>query len=165
MKKICLFVLAVMILMLILPAGVLAAQMPEIDPKVEQAFKEAYMAVDDDYAPEELSLRYYGQYDGCHVAFVDGPFDFPSVEWSEVVAGYEFSYSSGQRLWVLRDKEIESLTGAYEAGWLSEDAVDQLYSDYSSAANPKTGDGISRPLAILMVSVLGLSALVWRKRI
>ncbi len=115
MRKVRMGLLAVMILVLILPAGVLSAQMPELDSEVEQAIKEAYTA-SDDCSPEELSLRYFGQYDGYHIAFVDGPFDFPCVEWSEVVVGYEFSYSSGQRLWVFRDGEIESLTSAYEAG-------------------------------------------------
>lgn len=149
-----------MILVLVIPVSVLAAELPELDPEVEQAFKEAY-AEGQYFGPEELSLRYLGEYDGCHIAFVDGPFSFTCEEWSEVVAGYEFWHGSGQWFSVYRDGKVTTLEGAYEAGWLSEEAVGRFWNYRTNDVyeNPKTGDGILAVVAVMTLCGATLVAL------
>ena len=97
----------------------------------DEAMKLAY-SVKYGYAVADLSLRYYGEYDGCHVAFVDTPDDVPAVEREDEIAGFTFHYNNYQRLNVYKDGQILTLTDAYAAGWLSDDAIAQLHSAYTN---------------------------------
>lgn len=101
---------------------------------VEEAIKTAYYQKyqQDGCLMEDLSVRYYGEYDGCHVAFIDGgPYDYRTVLTEDVIAGYTFTYNNSHKLDVYRDGEILTLAEAYEAGWLTEEAVAQLHADYN----------------------------------
>lgn len=75
---------------------------------------------------EELSIESYGAYNGCTVAFMHGPFGYPAVLTSEEVGPYVFRYSNTNTLVVFKDGKCKSLPEAYDAGWLDDDAVQQL---------------------------------------
>lgn len=164
MKNVNRISLVILLLMIVFAVGVNAAEVPQIDPDVDLAFREAY-AEGRDYGPEELTLEYFGEYDGCHVAFVNGPFGHPSDEDTEWIAGYEFAYSSGQRLRVYRDGSILSLKGAYNERWLSDESIGRLWNCYTNGVyepNPKTGDLIT-PVVLTMLCAAGCLWYIRRK--
>ena len=134
----------------------------EIPADIAQQIKEAY-ATGEEYTADELSIRSFGQHEGCWVFFMDGPFDYPSMEDTEEVAGKEFWYPSTQKLLVYRDGTILKLADAYEAGWLSDDGVAQLWEVYSTG-NPKNGDGVGDAAVVLLLSVTGFALLLNKRR-
>lgn len=109
---------------------------PELDPEAEQAMTSAYLSqyvVGEGYPAEEVAvaIRYYGEYEGTHVAFVDcNAFAYIDSEVYETIGGLEFRYSSDQKLLVYRDGSYLELSKAYDAGWLSDSALAQLLEYY-----------------------------------
>ncbi len=91
-------------------------------PEADQAF----------YSVDDLSLRYFGIYNGGFVVFVDGIFDYTEAFEYETVLGIEFEYSSGQKLLYYKDGQFYSLPEAAEAGHLSQADVERLYLVYTS---------------------------------
>lgn len=151
----------VLAFVLILPLRVSAVEM-EMPPEVEGQIKETY-ATGEEYTADELSIRSFGQYEGCWVFFMDGPFDYPSMEDTEEVSGLEFWYPSAQKLLVYRDGTILKLADAYEAGWLTDGAVAQLWQVYSDG-NPKTGDGVGAAAVVLLLSATGFALMLNKRR-
>lgn len=145
MKRIILLLItSSLFLMCVLSAS---AAENEIPADAAQQIKETY-AEGSDYTAEELSIRGIGQFEGCWVFFMDGPFSFPTEEITEEVAGKTFWYPTYQRLSVYRDGAILKLSDAYAEGWLSADGVAQIWEVYS-AGNPKTGD----PLGVVLLTM------------
>ena len=106
---------------------------PVLTAEVEDMIKTAYMATDSsvDYTKDDLTVEYYGEYEGVHIAIVDGPWDSPEWIQTEIVAGVEFEYSSGSReLKVYKDGERMSLQEALDTGWLSEASIHELWGYY-----------------------------------
>lgn len=106
---------------------------PVLTAEVEDMIKTAYMATDSsvDYTKDDLTVEYYGEYEGAHIAIVDGPWDSPGWMQTEIVAGVEFVYSSGSReLKVYKDGERMSLQEALDTGWLSEASIHELWGYY-----------------------------------
>ena len=106
--------------------------MPVITAEAEDMIKTAYIAsTQEEYQKDELRLEYYGEYEGVHIAFVDGPWDYSGLNGSEVVAGVEFIYSSRSRTpKAFKDGEMLPLQEALDAGWLSEAAIHELWELY-----------------------------------
>jgi len=106
-----------------------------IPADLEHGIKSAYLSQyvkDANYSDQDIRIRYYGSYEGVHVCFLDGVFDYPAWETEEIIAGLTFRYSSGQKLMVYSDGNILELTKAYEAGWFSADALSQLLDYYKT---------------------------------
>ena len=106
---------------------------PVLTAEVEDMIKTAYMATDSsvDYTKDDLTVEYYGEYEGVYIAIVDGPWDSPGWIQTEIVAGVEFVYSSGSReLKAYKDGEKLSLQDALDAGWLSEASIHELWGYY-----------------------------------
>lgn len=104
--------------------------------KLEQEMKEAYMrqfVEEDDYSIENLSIAHYGEYDGCQVVFVNGYFMYLQALSGETVAGYNFRYSSSQKLLAYKDGTYQYLQEAYDDGWLSDEAIGELHAAYKQA--------------------------------
>ena len=158
-KLLMTLVVVIMAMAFAVPA---AAVEYEIPADIAQQIKETY-AVDTEYAADELSIRSFGQYEGCWVFFTDGPFDYPSMEDTEEVSGLEFWYPSTQKLLVYRDGTILKLADAYEAGWLTDGAVAQLWQFYSDG-NPKTGDGVGAAAVVLLLSATGFALMLNKRR-
>ena len=111
--------------------------------------------------------EYYGEYDGCHVAFIyGGPFNYPAEEMLYTIGGYTFRYPDHHQLDVYKDGQMMNLEKAYEAGWLSDAAVARLWNYYTNGVyeNPNTGDGVWMPVALLMASGAALLMIISRKR-
>lgn len=82
------------------------------------------------YVPE---IEYYGEYDGCHVGFVkSGCLTYAAVLTTDRIAGKEFQYPDTQTLEVYKDGKLLTLTAAYDAGWLSDEAVARLWNYYTN---------------------------------
>lgn len=69
---------------------------------------------------DDISLRFYGEFDGAYVLFVDVVgWGYTAAIEREVVGGVEFVYSSGQKLTVYANGKFYSLSEAYDGGVLS----------------------------------------------
>ena len=142
---------------------------PDLLEEVALAIKNAYA---DQYAKdgcqaEELTLRYFGEYDGCHVAFIDGgPFDYTPMEAQDMVGGFPFDYVNGQKLEVYKDGQFLTLTKAFEAGWLSEETVGRLWNYYTNGIYelPKTGDAVLLPALWMLLSSAAALPLLLKRR-
>lgn len=87
---------------------------------------------------KELSIVYYGDYDGAHVAFINGILYYTQAMTSETVAGFTFHYRTGQKLLVYFDGELMYLKEAYDKGVLSDEAVARLYRTYAKVPTNET---------------------------
>lgn len=106
---------------------------PVLTAEVEDMIKTAYMATDSsvDYTKDDLTVEYYGEYEGVHIAFVDGPWDYPGMVGTEILAGDTFIYGSASRtLMAFKDGQILSLANALDTGWLSETEIHELWNLY-----------------------------------
>lgn len=171
MRKIanCL-ILVVMMINLLLPVKVFAenADMPTLSEAEEYKMKKAWFTrfTPIQYGnPAILSVRYYGEYDGMYVVFIDKPSGYDTVVTEETVAGYTFVYPTTQRLLVYNGSGLRYVSEAFELGWLSEDAVGRLYDYYTNGVYvPDTGDTLLLPSVILLLSGTALAVLVLRKK-
>lgn len=84
------------------------------------------------YTVDDLSLRYFGTYNGGYVVFVDGIFDYTTAFEYETVLGIEFEYSSGQKLLYYKDGCFYSLTDAASRGLLNQADIQTLHAVYSN---------------------------------
>ena len=102
---------------------------------LEYGIKSTYLLQhvnDAQYTEEDLSIRYYGCYEGAHICFIDGIYEYSPMIKEEVLSGLAFRYPSSQKLMVYKDGDILELKTAYEAGWLSTDALSQLLEYYKT---------------------------------
>ncbi len=90
-------------------------------PEADQAF----------YSMDDLSIRYYGTYNGGYAVFVDGIFDYTQAFEYETVLGIEFEYSSGQKLLYYKNGQFYALPEAASAGLLSQTDIERLYLVYT----------------------------------
>lgn len=69
---------------------------------------------------EDISLRCYGAFDGAYVLFVDVVgWNYTMAIETDVIAGVEFVYSSGQKMTVYYSGKFYTLSEAYDRGVLS----------------------------------------------
>ena len=112
----------------------------------------------------DLKVEYYGEYDGCSVGFIHGgPFAYPDAVLTVTLAGLDFVFPTYQQLIVCKEGQALNLNDAYAACWLSDEAVAQLWNDYTYGVrdeNPGTEDGIGMPVAALIVSSMALISLL-----
>lgn len=169
MKKYFLIVFCVLIFAL--PMIAAAAEGPVLTPEIEAAMLDAYCATSNvDPEVYELQIEYYGEYDGCYVGFIyGGPDGYPDAELTVTLAGVAFVFPDYQQLLVCKDGQALNLDKAYEAEWLSDEAVQQLWNYYTNGIydeNPDTGDGRVLPaVAAAAVSCIALAYLpVFRRK-
>lgn len=116
----------------------------------------------------DLEVEYYGEYDGCHIGFINGgPSDYAQAECTITIAGMDFWFPDYQPLMVYRDGQMVELQSAYDMGWLSDREVERLWNYYTNGIyedNPHTGDGILMPVVLLMTSSTGLCVFSFRKK-
>lgn len=107
---------------------------PGGDEELYDLMKEAFLrefVSEGSGTKKELSIVYYGDYDGAHVAFINGILYYTQAMTSETVAGFTFHYKTGQKLLVYFDGELMYLKEAYDRGVLSDEAVGRLYKTYA----------------------------------
>lgn len=111
---------------------------PGEDAELYDLMKEAFLrqfVTKGDGTKEDLSIIYYGDYDGAHVAFINGIFIYTQAMTSEKVGNLTFHYNTGQKLLLYYEGELMYLTQAYERGILSDDAVAELHRAYEKPGN------------------------------
>lgn len=120
-------VICVIVMLIAALAG--CAKEPE-DP--QQAMKEAYAKqyIVDGCKAEDLSVDYFGEYEGCHVGYIGGFFAYTTALEYEEIGSVKFCFPSSDRPWVYRDGKLMQLSAAYEAGWLSDEAIGQIHKDH-----------------------------------
>ena len=100
--------------------------------KIKECYVKQYCSTDG-VAPEELRIRYIGEYNGAHVMLVDGPFYFSQWVTGETVAGVEITYPTSQKMKVYHE-ELDSfaanITEAYENGWLADEDIPTIKTRY-----------------------------------
>ena len=72
-----------------------------------------------EYSVQDLSVTYYGEYNGAHVGFINGILMYTQALTSETVGGVTFRYNSGQKLLVYFEGELMNLGEAYDRGILT----------------------------------------------
>lgn len=111
---------------------------PQNDVELYDLMKEAFLrqfVTDGQGTKEELNIVYYGNYDGAHVAFINGIFIYTQALTSEKVGNLTFHYRTGQKLLLYYEGELMYLTQAYERGILSDEAVAELHRVYEKPSN------------------------------
>ncbi len=109
----------------------------EMTPEEQKEFREEYNLPEDyvyKFTVNDVNIReYYGTYNNCSIMFVDG-IGKGYLTWceSEIIAGYEFWYSSSQKLDVYRNGEFATLKQAYEKGWLTKKDIRDIYYYYNA---------------------------------
>lgn len=111
---------------------------PEADMGLYDQMKDAFLrrfVTEDGWTTDDLSVIYYGDYDGAHVAFINGILFYTQAMTSEKVGKLTFHYRTGQRLLLYYEGELMYLTEAYEKGILSDEAVAKLHRDFEQPSN------------------------------
>ena len=93
----------------------------EMDWKIRETYRDTYVTLQNYYETEALSLRYFGEFNGAYVVFVDGDQSYSSFNTGITVAGVHISYPTMQRMMVYHEKSgtFQGLRGAYGDGWLT----------------------------------------------
>ena len=113
-------------------------QKPGDDVELYDLMKEAFLkqfVSEGKGFKKDLSIIYYGNYDGAHVAFINGIFTYTQAMTSEKVGKFTFHYNTGQKLLLFYEGELMYLPQAYERGILSDEAVAELYRVYEKPGN------------------------------
>lgn len=116
-------------------------QQPEVEAELYDLMKEAFLrqfVTEGDWSKKDLSIIYYGDYDGAHVAFINGIFIYTQAMTSEKVGKMTFHYRTGQKLLLYYEGELMYLTEAYERGILSDETVAELHRAYEKPSNVET---------------------------
>lgn len=111
---------------------------PGDDAELYDLMKEAFLkqfVSKGEGSKKDLSIIYYGNYDGAHVAFINGIFAYTQAMTSEKVGQYTFHYRTGQKLLLYYEGELMYLTQAYERGILSDESVAELHRVYEKPSN------------------------------
>ena len=83
------------------------------------------------YTTADLSITYFGEFDGAHVGFVNGILMYTQALTSETVAGVTFRYPTGQKLLVYFEGELMNLGEAYDRGILTREHLLDLRAAYA----------------------------------
>ena len=76
-------------------------------------------------------LRWYGSYGDIGFLRAMENSYYPTWRWGEIVAGIEFEYWDGDRLYVWVDKKILSVTEAYEQNLITKDMVEKIAENWA----------------------------------
>ncbi|MCL1903530.1 MAG: hypothetical protein FWF94_03845 [Oscillospiraceae bacterium] len=112
-----------------------------LSDELQQQIKEIYNPSN----PDEVRIQHcFGIYNGSAALWITRATGYSHNVWSEMVAGYEFVYGSGQRMWILNNNGYLPLTrtytskddgtpidfGAFEGGWITEEDVAEIHHNY-----------------------------------
>lgn len=84
-----------------------------------------------EHSVQDLSVTYYGEYNGAHVGFINGILMYTQALTSETVAGVTFCYPTGQKLLVYFEGELMYLADAYDRGVLTKEQLRDLRDAYA----------------------------------
>jgi hypothetical protein len=112
---------------------------PTLSPELEERIMDGYVVYmneknDWEYYRESIwGLHYYGQYNGCEVVFLYTHGIENATSTSVPVAGYIFDIygSNYQALAVYKDTRVLDIVDAYEAGWLTDKNVGEIWQIYN----------------------------------
>lgn len=124
MKIIACFLLVAMLLPVLC-----GCQTSSQDP--QNAMIQAYIKLHDLQNEEanDISVEYLGCFEEAHVGLLGGIVISPAFEDDEI-GGLMFSYPDSGKLQVYLDGEIKELSEAYNAGWLSDEALEDIWEKY-----------------------------------
>ncbi|MBO5702324.1 MAG: hypothetical protein J6S71_07775 [Clostridia bacterium] len=91
-----------------------------LDEKREIAWEYIESEYDLDYS---YGVRCYGKFENVYAVMIDGPYVYSSEMRGENVAGYTFTFTSGQQMYVYKEGEFYSLLEAYLREIITEENV------------------------------------------
>ena len=91
------------------------------------------------------AVRCYGRSGDTYAVMIDGPYMYTQAIRSETVAGYTFTFSDGQRMYVYKCGEFYSRYKAYTLGIITEDFIASI--EWSKTA-PYTVKKTSEPIEL-----------------
>lgn len=93
----------------------LASQIPE---EIKQEMKQAFIAKFSPDRPQDVEYvtidRVVAILGDTYVLFVDGPFEYPEVETTDVINGVKFVYGSSQRMYAYHQGTYYGLQEAFD---------------------------------------------------
>ena len=70
--------------------------------------------------------KYYGTYNGCVAAMIDGVMMYITIPTVDIVGGIGLTYPTAQKIEAYKDGKLYSLQEAFELGFLSVDDIKQI---------------------------------------
>ncbi len=130
MKKVS--VMALVLAVVLLLTACQSGEYPHLSQKKQQEIQDAYLAYNGlafewyqgDMA--KYNAQYIGTFSDSEVFLASPCFREPGSGRTVTVAGYEFS-GDGEFVYAVRDGKYKKLAAAYNNGWVSEEAVGQIW--------------------------------------
>ncbi len=91
-----------------------------LDEKREIVWEYIESEYDLDYS---YGVRCYGKFENLYAVMIDGPYDYSTEMRDENVAGYIFTFTSGQKMVIYCEGNFYSLLEAYERGIITKENV------------------------------------------
>ena len=104
----------------------------DTDLKIRQDYLLQNMPVPPGITVDQISIRYFGEYGGAHVMFMNGLESAVAAPWSETIGGCEFNYTTSDALTVYHEGTFYSLQEAYDKEILTKYSLEKLHHSYSS---------------------------------
>ncbi len=99
--------------------------------KMREVFIEQFVGTGEGYTADDVEIsRVIAVFDRRYALFVDGIFMYPDWTETEIVNGYNFTYGSGQKMYLYYDGYYYRLQEACDAGLLSDEELQKLYDAY-----------------------------------
>ena len=93
---------------------------------------------EDGWSGNDLKIVYYGDFEGAHVAFINGILAYTQALTSETIDGLTFHYNTGQKLLVFYDGELMGLQAAFDRGYLTHESLVQIHRAFRKDDNAVT---------------------------
>ena len=106
---------------------------------MKQAFLQQKVG-DTRWTTRDLSVIYYGDYNGAHVGFINGIMAYTQALTSDNIDGVIFRYNTGQKLQVVCEGQLMSLKEAYEQGLLTREDLVAI----RNQLNPQQDNSVSK---------------------
>lgn len=107
---------------------------PSVNGEIIQQMKLAFLKqfiTEPGWTTGDLTVVYYGEYDGAHVGFINGILNYTQAFWTDTVGGISFHYRTGQMLLVFFEGELMDLQEAYERDIMTKESLIALHKAYS----------------------------------
>ena len=84
-------------------------------------------------SPDDVWVEYFGCFENVHIGMMWGDLSVSPASHTEEIGGFEFKYFDRRSLQAYKNGKIMDLKEAYEKGWLSDAALEDIWEKYKEA--------------------------------